>query len=166
MPALLLGGALAVGILAVLGDLLGADPLDVLFSGQASVPAVVAEDSTKIVLVLLVAKFFAYAVSLGCGFRGGPIFPAIFLGIALASLPVVWFGVSATLAVAVGAAAGMAAQTRLIVTPVLLAALLVGRQGLDTVPAAVLATAAAWLTIAALERRTTQAAPTPEGAPA
>lgn len=82
------------------------------------------------------------------------------------SLPVVWFGVSATLAVAVGAAAGMAAQTRLIVTPVLLAALLVGRQGLDTVPAAVLATAAAWLTIAALERRTTQAAPTPEGAPA
>lgn len=166
MPALLLGGAPAVGILAVLGDLLGADPLDVLFSGQASVPAVVAEDSTKIVLVLLVAKFFAYAVSLGCGFRGGPIFPAIFLGIALASLPVVWFGVSATLAVAVGAAAGMAAQTRLIVTPVLLAALLVGRQGLDTVPAAVLATAAAWLTIAALERRTTQAAPTPEGAPA
>jgi H+/Cl- antiporter ClcA len=148
MPALLLGGALAVGLLAELADLLGADPLDVLFSGQASVPAVVTEDSTKIIVVLLVAKFLAYGVSLGCGFRGGPIFPAIFLGIALASFAVVWFDVSPTHAVAVGTAAGMAAQTRLIVTPVLLAALLVGSQGLDTVPAAVLATAAAWLTMA------------------
>jgi H+/Cl- antiporter ClcA len=157
MPALLLGGALAVGLLAELADLLGADPLDVLFSGQASVPAVVTEDSTKIIVVLLVAKFLAYGVSLGCGFRGGPIFPAIFLGIALASLAVVWFDVSPTLAVAVGTAAGMAAQTRLIVTPVLLAALLVGSQGLDTVPAAVLATASAWLAMALVDRRNERA---------
>jgi len=153
MPALLLGGALAVGLLAELADLLGADPLDVLFSGQASIPAVIGEDSTKIIVVLLVAKFLAYGVSLGCGFRGGPIFPAIFLGIALASLTVVWFDVSPTLAVAVGTAAGMAAQTRLIVTPVLLSTLLVGSQGLDTVPAAVLATASAWLAMALVDKR-------------
>jgi len=89
----------------------------------------------------------------GCGFRGGPIFPAIFLGIALASLTVVWFDVSPTLAVAVGTAAGMAAQTRLIVTPVLLSTLLVGSQGLDTVPAAVLATASAWLAMALVDKR-------------
>ena len=91
---------------------LGADSQDVLFSGQASVPALVGEDSTRIVLVLLVAKALAYAISLGCGFRGGPIFPAIFLGVAIATLPVVWFDVSPTLAVAVGAAAGMAADAR------------------------------------------------------
>jgi H+/Cl- antiporter ClcA len=165
MPLLLVAGGLAVGLLAQLADLLGADPVDVLFSGQASIPAVVGEDSTKIIVVLLVAKFLAYGVSLGCGFRGGPIFPAIFLGIALASLAVVWFDVSPTLAVSVGTAAGMAAQTRLIVTPVLLATLLVGSQGLDTVPAAVLATASAWLAMALVdvrnERATVGVPPTP-----
>jgi H+/Cl- antiporter ClcA len=157
MPALLLAGALAVGLLAELADLLGADPLDVLFSGQASIPAVIGEDSTKIIVVLLVAKFLAYGVSLGCGFRGGPIFPAIFLGIALASLTVVWFDLSPTLAVSLGTAAGMAPHTRLIVTPVLLATLLVGSQGLDTVPAAVLATASAWLAMALVDRRNERA---------
>jgi H+/Cl- antiporter ClcA len=156
MPALLLGGALAVGLLAEAAEVLGADPLDVLFSGQASIPAVVGEDSTKIIIVLLVAKFLAYGVSLGCGFRGGPIFPAIFLGIALASLTIVWFDVSPTLAVSVGTAAGMAAQTRLIVTPVLLSTLLVGSQGLDTAPAAVLATASAWLAMALVDQRNAQ----------
>ena len=70
---------------------------------------------------------------------------------------VVWFDVSPTLAVSVGTAAGMAAQTRLIVTPVLLATLLVGSQGLDTVPAAVLATASAWLAMALVDRRNERA---------
>jgi len=83
-----------------------------------------------------------YAVSLGCGFRGGPIFPAIYLGIAVIALPVVWFDISPTVAVAIGAAAGMAAMTRLLLTPMPFAALLVGLQGVDTVPAAVLAASA------------------------
>ena len=141
-------------MLAELADLLGADSQDVLFSGQASVPALLATDSTKIVLVLLVAKALAYAVSLGCGFRGGPVFPAIFLGVALATFTVVWFDVSPTLALAVGAAAGMAAMTRLLLTAMLFSSLLVGLQGIDAVPAAVLAAAAARLTINALDRPT------------
>jgi H+/Cl- antiporter ClcA len=149
---LLLAGGLAVGLLAEAAELLGADSQDVLFSGQTSLPVLVT-DSTKIVLILLVAKGAAYAVSLGCGFRGGPVFPAIFLGIALATLAVDWFDVSPTLAVAVGTAAGMAAMTRLVLTGMLFATLLVGLQGVDAVPAAVLAATAAWLTISALERR-------------
>ncbi len=151
VPGLLLGGGLAVGLLAELGGQLGADPTDILFSGQASLNAVTSADSTKIVAILLVAKLLAYAVSLGCGFRGGPVFPAIFLGVALASLTVVAFDVSPTLAIAVGTAAGAAAQTRLLITPVLLAAVLVGTQGTDAIPAAVLASAAAWLAMAAIE---------------
>jgi chloride channel protein, CIC family len=153
MPGLLLAGGLAVGALAEVADLLGASWQDELFSGQSAVPALIAEDSTSIVLVMIVAKALAYAVSLGCGFRGGPVFPAIFLGIGLATLPVVWFDVSPTLAVAVGAAAGMAATTRLLLTPMLFAALLAGSPGLDAVPAAVLAAAAAWLAVQALDRR-------------
>lgn len=153
MPWLLLGGGLAIGLIAQIADWLGANSQDVLFSGQASVPALAAEGSTGIVLVLLVAKALGYAVSLGCGFRGGPVFPAIFLGIAIATFPVDWFGVSPTLAVAVGAAAGMASATRLLLTPIVFAALLVGRGGLDTVPAAVLAATAAWLVVTLLDRR-------------
>jgi H+/Cl- antiporter ClcA len=151
--SLLILGGLAVGVIAEVADLLGANSQDVLFSGQASVPALVAQDSGWIVLLLLVAKGLAYAISLGCGFRGGPVFPAIFLGVALATFAVIWLDVSPTLAVAVGAAAGMAAMTRLLLTAMLFATLLVGREGLDAVPAAVLAAAAAWLTMAVLDRR-------------
>src|SRR5262249_61309982 len=126
---------LAVGVLAQVADWLGADSQDVLFSGQSSVPALVAEGSTKIVLILFVAKGLAYAVSLGCGFRGGPVFPAVFLGVALAMLTVIWFDVSPTLAVAVGSAAGMAAMTRLLLTSMLFAALPLGADGVGRPPA-------------------------------
>jgi H+/Cl- antiporter ClcA len=153
MPVLLLAGGVVVGLLAEFSDLLGANSQNVLFSGQTSIPAIVTATSTKVVLITLVAKALAYGVSLGCGFRGGPIFPAIFLGVALTSLCVVWFNTSPTLAIAVGAAAGMAAQTRLLVTPPLFAVLLVGRAGLQTIPAAVLTTVAAWLTLTALDSR-------------
>jgi H+/Cl- antiporter ClcA len=158
MPTLLLGGALAVGLLAQTADWLGANSQDVLFSGQSSVPSLVAQSSTKIVLVLLAAKALAYTVSLGCGYRGGPVFPAIFLGVAVATLALIWFGVSPTLTIAVGTAAGMTAMTRLLLTPIVFAALLVGSHGTNTVPAAVLAAVAAWLTMAMLDRRSQPAA--------
>jgi H+/Cl- antiporter ClcA len=153
IPVLLILGGLAVGLLAQAADWLGADAEEVLFSGQSGVPMIVAEDSAKIVLIVLVAKALAYAVCLGCGFRGGPVFPAIFLGVALATFAVVWFDVSPTLAVAVGTAAGMAAVTRMLLTPILFASLLVGPNGVDAIPSAVIAAAASWLVIAALDRR-------------
>jgi H+/Cl- antiporter ClcA len=153
MARLLLLGGLAVGVLAEVAELLGANSQDVLFSGQTGIPDLIAEGSTGIVLVLLVAKALGYAVSMGAGFRGGPVFPGIFLGIAFATLTVVWFDRSPTLAVAIGAASGMAAVTRLILTPIVFAALLVGHNGADAVPAAVLAAAASWMTAAVLSPR-------------
>ena len=153
MPTLLLAGGVGVGALALAAQALGADSQDVLFSGQASIGVAVDATSISVLLILLVAKGLAYAVSLGSGFRGGPIFPAIFIGVALASLPVAAFGTSPTLAVAVGAAAGMAAQTRLLLSPLLLASLLVGPTATDTIPAAVLASATAWITATALDKR-------------
>ena len=96
-----------------------------------------------------------------------PVFPAIFLGVALGTFAVIWFDVSPTLVVAVGAAAGMAASTRMLLTPILFATLLVGPAGRDAVPAAVVAAATAWVVLAALERRrTTQEANAQEGAAA
>jgi H+/Cl- antiporter ClcA len=150
---LLVGGGLAIGLIAQVADWLGASSQDVLFSGQSGVPAIAATESTKILLILLVAKALAYALSLGCGFRGGPVFPAIFLGVAVAEFAHTWFDVSPTLAVAVGAAAGMAAGTRMLITATLFAGLLVGHAGLDAIPAAVLAAASAWLAMQGLDRR-------------
>lgn len=156
MPVLLVAGGLAVGLIAQTADWLGADSQDVLFSGQAGVPDEVTA-STKVLVILLVAKAAGYGISLGCGFRGGPVFPAIFLGIAVAEFAHTWFDVSPTLGVAAGAAAGMAAGTRLLVTSALFAGLLVGSTGLDAVPAAVLAASAAWLAMQALDKRTARA---------
>ena len=113
MAALLLAGGLAVGCLAELAEVLGGDSQDVLFSGQAGVPTIIAESSAGVVVVILLAKAVAYGICLGCGFRGGPVFPAIFIGVALASIGVVALDTSPTLAVAVGTAAGMAAVIEL-----------------------------------------------------
>jgi H+/Cl- antiporter ClcA len=157
MPGLLLAGGATVGLLALLADALGAQANEILFSGQAAIPELVAEQTTAVLLLILAAKAAAYAVSLASGFRGGPIFPAVFLGIGIATLPVVWFDVSPTFAIAVGAAAGMAAHSGFVLTSMLFAALLVGSAGLDAVPAAVLATVAAWLTRSALSRSRTSA---------
>jgi H+/Cl- antiporter ClcA len=153
MPTLLVGGALAVAAIALVADALGADSQDVLFSGQSSIPGLVTEDSTGIVLLLIAAKGLAYTICLGCGFRGGPVFPAIFLGIGLATLTVIVLDVSPTLAVAVGTAAATAAMTRLLFASLIFAGLLVGTAGLDAIPAAALAAVAAWLTMAAIDQR-------------
>jgi H+/Cl- antiporter ClcA len=147
-------GGLVVGLLAQLVELLGASSQEVLFSGQTGIPELIGGGSTSVLVTLLAAKALAYAICLGCGFRGGPVFPAIFLGVGLGSLTVVWFDVSPTLAVAVGAAAGMASTTRLLFSSLLLSALLTGREGLDAMPAAVLAACAAWVLATTLARGT------------
>jgi H+/Cl- antiporter ClcA len=151
MAALLLSGGLAVGCLGVVADALGAETPEVFFSGQAGVPDIIAEGSAGVVIVVLLAKAAAYGICLGCGFRGGPVFPAIFTGVALATIAVIALDMSPTVAVAAGTAAGMAAATRLLISSLVVAALLVGTGGLDAIPAAVLAAVAAWLTVNALE---------------
>jgi H+/Cl- antiporter ClcA len=146
-------GGLATGLLAALGVALGADYSEILFSGQSAVPVLVTETSAAVLLVILLTKALAYAVALGCGFRGGPVFPAIALGLTLAMFPVLWWGSSPTVAVAIGAAAGMAAMTRLPFSGVLFGTLLVGTGNLDVVPVAGLAAVFAWLVTVAMRQR-------------
>ena len=85
MPLTLLLGALAIGVVALLADGRGELAGRPLLRPGVD-PGLVGEDSARIVIVLLAAKALAYAVCLGCGFRGGPVFPAIFLGVAVAML--------------------------------------------------------------------------------
>jgi H+/Cl- antiporter ClcA len=145
----LLAGGLSVGLLGVLVEQTGVDIDQLMFSGQSGVPLVI-DDSVPVLLAVVAAKALAYGITLGCGFRGGPIFPAIFLGVAIATFAVAIFDSSVTWAVAVGAAAGMAAGSGLLFSSLLFSALLVGSPGIDVMPCSVFAAVGAWLTSAAL----------------
>ena len=93
--------------------------------------------------------------SLGAGFRGGPVFPAIALGVAAAMVAEnILPGLHTTPAVATGIAAATTAVLRVPFTAVLLVSLLMGPSAFDVAPIAVLAAAVAWLVVTWL--------PTPE----
>jgi H+/Cl- antiporter ClcA len=151
VPALALAGLL-VGLLAVLFRAFADRPVDlVLFSGQSEMPMLIAEGSAGVLLLLVVAKSLAYALSLGSGFRGGPVFPAIAIGTALAVaaadlLP----GLAVTPAVATGVAAGVAAVLRAPFSAALLSSVLVGSAAVDVAPLSVLGAAVGVLTVVVL----------------
>lgn len=139
-------GAL-VGVLAVVFRAVADRPVDlVLFSGQTEMPQVIAEGTAWVLLLLVAMKGLAYALSLGAGFRGGPVFPALALGVALGVMGAdVLPGLSLTPAVATGLAAGTAVVLRAPFTGVLLSTLLVGSSAPEVAPIAVLAAATGWL---------------------
>lgn len=80
---ILVGAALVVGVGAVVVQAAtGADIAYVVTSGEGQVRYLATETSVALVASVLVVKSLAYAVSLGSGFRGGPFFPAMFIGAA------------------------------------------------------------------------------------
>jgi H+/Cl- antiporter ClcA len=88
-------------------------------------PDYLALTSLGTALVVLVGKFVAYTASLGSGFRGGPIFPAVALGVIMATCAtLVVGGTSASALAAVGIAAATAAGMRMPFTALLLAVML------------------------------------------
>lgn len=143
---------LLVGGLAVVFNAIADRPAGlVLFSGQTELPAVVAEGSAGVLLLLVVAKALAWALSLGAGFRGGPVFPALAIGTALAVAAAdLGVGVETTPAVATGIAAAWSATLRAPFSAVLVATLLVGSAAAQMTPITVLAAAAGWLVAIAL----------------
>ena len=159
-----MAGAL-VGVLAVVFRAVADRPVDlVLFSGQAEMPEVIAEGSASVLLLLVAAKGLAYALSLGVGFRGGPVFPALAIGVAVAVLAAdVLPGFDTTPAVAIGLAAGTAAVLRAPFTAVLLATLLLGSSFGDVAPIAVFAAATGWLVATALPNPEDRAAEAASG---
>jgi chloride channel protein, CIC family len=144
---LLIVAGLAVGGLAVIFRATADRPVDlVLFSGQTELPAIIAEGSAGVLVLLVLTKGLAYALSLGAGFRGGPVFPAIAIGVAAAMVAAdVLPGLHTTPAVAAGIAAGTTAVLRVPFTAVLLVSLLMGPSAFDVAPIAVLAAAVGWI---------------------
>jgi H+/Cl- antiporter ClcA len=138
---------------------------DVLFSGQAALPGLVenaADYSVGALLLLVVCKGLAYTLALA-GFRGGPTFPAMFVGaaggIALSHAP----GLPLTAGVAMGLGAMTAGMLRLPMTAVLLTTLLLGSQGLAVMPLTIVAAIVSYLTANWLVQGTS--APAGSGAP-
>jgi H+/Cl- antiporter ClcA len=126
----------------------------VLFSGQTGLGPLVSHSATYTVgalALLLVCKGLAYAASLS-GFRGGPTFPALFLGAAggmlLSHLP----GLPLVPAVAMGIGAMAAVLLRLPLTAVLLASVLLASDSLAVTPLAIVAVTVAYVVAARLER--------------
>ncbi len=146
--------ALGVGTVAVVVQAITQEPVDVvLFSGQSAIPLVLTATSVGTLLVIAVAKAVAYALSLGGGFRGGQIFPAIYLGAVLASA-VALVVPSSTLQGLLPAAlaAGAAAVLRLPFSSALLAVLLTSSAGPAVTAPALLGAVGGLLTASALDR--------------
>lgn len=150
--ALVLAG-LAVGALAVAFREASDRPAElVLFSGQDSLAEIVGESSSGVLALLVLAKSLAYALSLGAGFRGGPVFPALTVGLAAGTLSaIVLPGLELTPAVVAGVAAAAAAVMRMPFFAALVASLLAGSAAFDTMPIAVLAATVGWLVAIAAE---------------
>jgi H+/Cl- antiporter ClcA len=132
---------LLVGALAVAFREVADRPVDlVLFSGQSSMAELVAEGSGGVLLLVVLVKGLAYALSLGAGFRGGPVFPAIAIGTALAVAAAdILPGFESTAAIATGIAAATAYVLQAPFTGALLASLLLGSSATDAAPIAVVA---------------------------
>jgi H+/Cl- antiporter ClcA len=120
---------------------------EVLFSGQSDLGPFISNSASYTVgalLLLLVCKGIAYGVSLS-GFRGGPTFPAMFLGavggVALSHLP----GLPLVYGVAMGIGAMTVVMLRLPLTSVLLATLLLSSDGLQVMPLAIVAVVVAYV---------------------
>jgi H+/Cl- antiporter ClcA len=119
----------------------------VLFSGQSALGPLLDNAATYSVgtlLLLIVCKGLAYSLALSA-FRGGPIFPAMFLGavggVALSHLP----GLGMVSGAAIGMGAMTVAMLRLPMTSLLLATLLLASSGLEAMPLVIVAVAVSYV---------------------
>ena len=137
-----------IGLTAMTYDLISDRSFtQVLFSGQDDLPSLVehaTDYSLGVLLLLLACKMLVYGLSLSA-FRGGPVFPAMFIGavagIAMAELP----GMSLAPGIGMGIGAMCAAMLRLPMTSTLLATLLMGADGVSVTPQVVVAVAVSFV---------------------
>ena len=120
---------------------------DVLFSGQSALPGFLtntASYSIGALLLLLACKALAYGVSLS-GFRGGPIFPGMFVGavggVALSHLP----GLPMVAGAAMGVGAMTCSMLGLPLTAVLITTLFMGTDGVNAMPLVIVAVVVAYV---------------------
>lgn len=156
-PWLLIPAAgLVVALLAILfAETTTHGANEVLFSGQDALPGLIDNAGTWSVgalVMVIICKGLAWAACLG-SFRGGPTFPAIFLGaaggLAASHLP----GLSITPAVAVGMGVMVVAFLKLPLSAVVIATALTTSAGLAVGPLIIVGVVVAYLATLGLEGR-------------
>jgi len=147
-PMVLIPAAgLAVAALAIaFAQVTGQPAESVLFSGQDAMGQVVqlAPTLSAATLVALFAfKGLAWSVSLA-SFRGGPTFPAMFLGLVAGLIAANLFGLSETVMIAIGMGAMTVSMLRLPLSAVILA-MVVTQAGLSLAPLIIVAVVVAYI---------------------
>ncbi len=154
------------GLAVVFAEASGRSSAEVLFSGQDQLPQLIqtaGEWSLWALLGLLACKGLAYGLSLS-SFRGGPVFPALFLGatggIALSHAP----GLPMIAGVAMGIGAMSVAMLGLPMTSVLLAAVFLEADAIRLLPLIIIAVVVSYVTSARLTPAKTPVPASPAGA--
>jgi len=127
---------------------------DVLFSGETALPGLVEGAgawSISALALVIVFKGLAWTISLA-SFRGGPIFPALFLGASAGLLGSHLAGFDETAAVAVGLGAATVSALGLPLSAVVLATLLTTQTGGGATPLVIVGVIAAFVTTRVLSR--------------
>ena len=150
-------GLAVAGLAIAFAEGTGRSTSEVLFSGQDQLPQLIESAAGWSVgaLVLLVAcKGIAYGLSLS-SFRGGPVFPALFLGaaggIALSHAP----GLPMIAGVGMGIGAMSVAMLNLPLTSVLLASVFLESDAVALMPLVIVAVVVSYVASARLGPRTT-----------
>ena len=130
----------------------GKSSSEVLFSGQSALGPLIthgAAYTAGALVLLVVCKALAYGVSLS-GFRGGPVFPSMFIGAAGGMALSHLGGLPLAAGAAMGIGATCAVMLRLPLTSVLLATLLLLSDGLALMPLVIVAVVVAYVGAARL----------------
>ena len=153
--ALPVAGLAVAGLAIAFSQASGKGIEAVLFSGQDELPVLVSQASTwslSALALLLAFKGLAYAISLG-SFRGGPTFPAIFLGAAAGIMASHLPGFPITAGVAVGIGAAVVSILRLPLSAIVIATLLTSKAGSAAESLVIVGVVVAYLSTLALSRR-------------
>ncbi|TVZ02773.1 chloride channel protein [Trebonia kvetii] len=151
--AAVVAGLIVAGLAIAYAEGTGKASSEVLFSGQSALGPLIANSASYSVgalALLLACKALAYGVSLS-SFRGGPTFPALFVGAAggilMSHLP----GLALVAGVAMGIGAMSVVMLGLPLTSVLLATVLLFSDGLRVMPLVIVAVVVAYVTVARIQ---------------
>ncbi len=150
IPFTAVAGLAIAGLAIAFAEGTGHSSSEVLFSGQSALPGLVGDAAGWTVGalgLLVVCKSLAYGISLS-SFRGGPVFPSMFIGaaagVAASHLP----GLSLVPGVAMGIGAMCTVMLKLPFTSTLLATLLLYSDGLAVMPLVIVAVVVAYVAVA------------------
>jgi chloride channel protein, CIC family len=150
---LTIAAGLAVGVLAIVfAEITDQSTEAVLFSGQEAFGSLFDDAATislSTLALLLLCKGLAWSISLG-NFRGGPTFPAIFLGVVGGLLASHLPGYGETQAVTALVGAACVSVLRLPFSSVVIASLVTAKAGLAVAPIAIVAVVVAYIASLAL----------------